>query len=159
MTTGRAAVTSLKQRLDATIQRCSAATDDPELLSDLARYICVLVSGFIEQSVRELFLEYVRCRSSPEVHRYVDSQLKRSLLNAKTGRIVELANSFDPNLGSRLNAFLDNEYKDAVDGVVALRNTISHGGFVGLTMQRMKDYYDRVTRVIDEVASLCVPPG
>ncbi len=58
---------------------------------------------------------------------------------------------------SDLEAFLVDEYKDAVDSVIALRNTISHGRFVGLTMTRVRDYYGRVGTVVDHIADLCVP--
>jgi hypothetical protein len=155
--TGKAEVASLKQRLDATFQRASGIGGDAELLSDFSRYLCVLVSGFLEQSIIELVLEHVRQRSQPSVQRYVDTRLRRRFANANAQRILDLLGSFDPAWRTDLEAFLVDEYKDAVDSVIALRNNISHGRFVGLTMARVREYYERVGAVVDHVADLCVP--
>jgi hypothetical protein len=67
---GRAEVASLKKRLDATFLRASSVTTEAELLSDFARYLCVLVCGFLDQAVMALLLEHARQRSQPSVLRY-----------------------------------------------------------------------------------------
>ena len=45
-------VVSHKQRLDALFDKVKALDSEPELISHWSRYLCVLVSGFIEASVR-----------------------------------------------------------------------------------------------------------
>jgi hypothetical protein len=57
---GRAEVWRLKQRLDATFERAGRVGSDLELQSDFARYLCVLVSGYMEKAVVELVLEHSR---------------------------------------------------------------------------------------------------
>ena len=155
--TGRAEVDSLRQRLDATFNRASGMGGDAELLSDFSRYLCVLVSGFLERSIVELVLEHVRRNSHPSVQRHIEARLRRSFTNAKAQRIVDLLGSFDPAWRRDLDAFLIDEHKDAVDSIIHLRNTISHGKFVGLTMTRVRDYYARVVIVVDHIADLCLP--
>ena len=49
------------------------------------------------------------------------------------------------------------EYKDALDGIVDLRNSVSHGRHVGVTLSRVSEYYARVTTIIDRIAALMVP--
>lgn len=49
------------------------------------------------------------------------------------------------------------EYKAAVDSVVALRHQIAHGANGGITMARIREYYDRVGYVVEYVANLCIP--
>jgi hypothetical protein len=56
-----------------------------------------------------------------------------------------------------LEKFIVDEYKDAVDGIVDLRNTISHGRFAGITFIRVQNYYTRIKDVVDHIADLCVP--
>lgn len=155
---GRAAVATLQSRLDATFGRAGGLGDDAELLSDFARHLCVLVSGFLEEAVRELLMEHVRRQSSPTVQRFVESRLSR-FTNAKSQRLVELLNSFDQTWGSELEAFLADEYKDAVNSLISLRHRIAHGHFVGITLSRVSDYYSRVKRVVDCVADLALPAG
>ena len=57
----------------------------------------------------------------------------------------------------RLDLVLVDEFKDAVDSIVSLRNAIAHGGAAGITYSRIKGYYALVQRVIDEIADLCAP--
>jgi len=155
---GRAEVERQKQKLDATFTRASKLVqlDDPELLSDAARYLCVLVAGLLEQAVIELALEPVRNHSEASVQRYAENRL-RLFTSAKAQRITELVGTFDADWRSDLESYLVDERKDAVDSVIALRHLISHGRSVGLTMAAIKNYYSRVKPVIDHIADLCAP--
>lgn len=122
--TGRGEVARLQRKLDATFQRAAGIQGDLELLADFARYLCVLVSGFLEQSVRELVLEHTRKKASPTVQRYVESRLRR-FTNAKAQRLIDLVGSFDTDWRRDLEDYLVDERKAAVDSVIDLRNTIS----------------------------------
>ena len=155
--TGRSEVALLRRRLDATFARASGLGADAELLSDFARYLCVLVSGFLEQSVIALVQEHVRLNSNPAVQRHIEARLKRQFTNANSQRLIDLMSTFDPAWGNELQNFLVDEYKDAVNGIIDVRNTIAHGRFIGITMTRVQDYYVRVVRVVEQVAKLCVP--
>ena len=111
--TGKASVAALRQRLDATFERIGQVSDDVELelLSDFARYLCVLVSGFLEQSVVELVLEHVRRNSSPTVQNHIEARLRRQFANANSQRLIDLMSTFDPDWGVDLRDFLDDEYR------------------------------------------------
>jgi hypothetical protein len=154
--TGRAEVDRLEQRLDETFKRASGIGSDPELLSDFARHLCVLVSGFLEQAIIELLLEYVRLRSPEEIQRYVGQRLRR-FTTANANNLIQLLGSFDLDWQKDLEAYVVDEYKDAIDGVVSLRHTIAHGRYAGVTMTSVKSYYDRVKKVVDHIADLCLP--
>ncbi len=154
---GKAEVDRQRQQLDATFKRAVGVGTDPELLSDYARYLCVLVSGFLEQAVVELLVEYVRRHSDSRVQEHVERRLRRKLTNLKKQGLIDVLGSFDPDWRRDLDAFLVDEYKDAVDGVVDLRNHIAHGRSVGITMATVRDYYLRIKDVVDRIAQLCVP--
>ena len=47
----------MKQRLDATFKRANVVGPDLKLQADFARYLCVLVSGYIERAVVAFVLE------------------------------------------------------------------------------------------------------
>lgn len=147
----------MKQRLDAVFGRVKGVDYDPELQSDFAKYLCVLVSGYIERAIVELVLEHVRGKQAPTLLRFVE-QRTRTFTNANASRIQDLLGSFDPAWRQELeeNVLVD-EWKDAVDSVVSLRNTIAHGRSVGLTYGGIREYYRRVQHVIDQIANLCVP--
>lgn len=155
--TGRAEVHRLRQRLDATFQRVAKiGRDDVELQADFAKYLCVLVSGYLEKAVAELVLEYARRSGSPALQRFVELQTRR-FTNANTERVLSLLGSFDPDWRQSLESGLNAELKDAVNSVIDLRNHIAHGDSVGLTYQRIANYYARIQRVVECIADLCAP--
>jgi len=154
--TGRAEIERQKQRLDATFERVSKAVADAEVLSDFARYFCVLVAGFLEQAVIEIALEHVRTHSQISVQRYVDHRLRR-FTSANSQNIIDLLGSFDPDWRADLEQLLVDEYKDAINSVVTLRHTVAHGRYAGVTMVGIREYYDRVKHVVEHAANLCIP--
>lgn len=155
---GRAEVERQKQNIDATFSRASkqVPVDDAELLSDFARYLCVLVAGLLEQAVIELTLEHVRNHSEASVQGYAENRL-RQFTSANAQRIMALMGTFDTGWRLDLEGYLVDERRAAVDSVVVLRHNISHGQFVGVTMATIKEYYPRVKHVINHIADLCVP--
>jgi hypothetical protein len=153
---GRLEVHRLRSRLDSAFGRMATLPPDPEILADYSKYLCVLVSGFIEQSLFEIMLEYARRNGGAGLQRYVEGQMRR-VANTKTQRILDVAGSFDPEFRSALEVFMVDERKDAIDSVVDLRNNIAHGRPVGVTPVRIKNYYDRVTEVVDHMLDVCIP--
>ena len=59
--------------------------------------------------------------------------------------------TFDTKMRVEIEQFIDGPKKDALDSVVDLRNKIAHGESVGVTYIRIKDYYKRISEIIDFV--------
>ena len=154
--TGLAEVSRLKQRLDSTFKRANNIGQDAELQSDFARYLCVLVSGYIEKALIELVLEHARQRGAPTLQRFVEQQTTKRFNNPNASRVQELLGSFDTGWQKELEKFLIDERKDAVDSIVALRNAIAHGGSVTITYRRIREYYKHAQHLIDRVKQLCI---
>jgi hypothetical protein len=154
--TGRAEVARLKQRLDAAFERAAGVGTDLELQSDLARYLCVLVSGFLETATSELVLAHARTHGAKSLQRFVDQRTK-SFTNANSQKLTNLLGDFDPDWRVALEEFIVDDLKDAVDSVVDLRNKIAHGQSVGVTYKTISDYYSRVQRVVERIAEICDP--
>ena len=153
---GRAEVNRLQQRLDATFSRVASLGGDAELQSDFARYLCVLVSGFLENSAYELVVQHSRRTGQASLQRFVD-QRTRQFTNAKSQRLKDLLGDFDPSWKASLEIFVVDERKDAIDSVVDLRNKIAHGQSVGVTFQTISKYYSLVKLVVEHMANLCDP--
>ena len=143
-------LTAHKQRLDALFKKVKSLGDDPEMMAHWSRYLCVLVSGFIETSIRTLVLELAQSRSCPRVSRFVGLRIK-DFTNAKMNKILDLLNEFDLEWKEELREFAEGDLKDAVDSVVANRHQIAHGKDTGIGFVTIKDYYDRVLKVVEEV--------
>ncbi|MFQ5949777.1 MAG: HEPN domain-containing protein [Nitrospiria bacterium] len=143
-----------QQRLDRLFKQIEAFSGDAELQSHWARYLCVLVSGFLENSVRAIYRQYSRKKAAPYVANYVDAQLK-GFQNPKMEKILELTKLFSSEWESELRSVTQGEPKDAVDSIVANRHRISHGEFVGVTFTRICDYYKNAIKVIELIEKQC----
>lgn len=100
-----------KDRLDWLFDRVSdAAGDDPELKSHWARYLCVVVCGFIENGVEEILLEYTDKHSHTNVANFVSRDLKQ-FQNPKVGKIAELLGSFSQTWKDEIEKHFDDDLK------------------------------------------------
>ena len=77
-----------RQRLDSLFLK-AREFPDAELQSHWCRYLCILVSGFLENAVEHCLSEYTRTRSNEYVLNYVQTKLY-GFQNPKMGSIIEL---------------------------------------------------------------------
>ncbi|GKS65435.1 hypothetical protein YTPLAS72_27390 [Nitrospira sp.] len=153
---GRGQVSKLKQQLEATLSRAPGPSSDIEAQSDFAKYFCVLVSGFLENALVALLLDYSQKRSSPEVTLFVERQLE-FWTNPNSEKIVQLLGEFSRDWRVAAEHFLIDERKAAVNSLVALRHKIAHGESVGTSLAQVKAYYDTVLKVVEFVSELVDP--
>ncbi len=139
-----------RQRLSDLFNRSSTFIDDPELLSHWARYLCVLVSGYLEIALQHYYCEFSKSKAHPYVCSFAMANIK-DFMNPKMEKILQLSGEFSKEWREKLEAFVEGERKDAVDSIVANRNNIAHGRPVGLTVVRMKRYFDRAVEVTEFV--------
>ncbi|HSL03107.1 MAG TPA: HEPN domain-containing protein [Nitrospiraceae bacterium] len=150
------AVREKQQRLDNIFSQVSSFSGDAELQSHWARYLCILVSGFLETSVQHIYIEYSKKRSASDVAGYVERRLKQ-FQNPQMKKILDLTGSFNPAWREALKVATEGQTKDAVDSIVANRNTIAHGESVGITYSRIKEYYQNALKVIELIDRQCNP--
>lgn len=141
------AIQKYQSRLDALYKKADALVSDPELLSEWAKYLCVLTCGFIEQCVKVILGNYVAKHAQPEVLRFAQRYLE-NFRNPKMESICLLAGRFSAEWESELRQATDGELKDAVDSIVSNRHIIAHGKDVGLTLHSMRSYYSRALTVV-----------
>ncbi|MBI5721278.1 MAG: hypothetical protein HZC37_26710 [Burkholderiales bacterium] len=153
---GRLQVARLQSRLDATFARAPAPSSDLEFQADFAKYLCVLVSGFLENAVAALILDYVERRSSPEVTLFVERQLKY-WTNPNTDKIVSLLFSFSTEWGHKTGSYLVDARKESLNSLVALRHQIAHGESVGTSLYQVKVYYKTVREVVAFLTDMVDP--
>jgi hypothetical protein len=156
--TGRAEISRLQAQLGATFERGKrlATVADQETQSDFARYLCVLVSGFLEKAVAELLLEHSRRSAGPTLQRFVEANT-RKFTNANSERLKQMLGSFSHDWREKMETILVDESKDAIDSIIGLRHSIAHGGSAAVTYSRVSDYYKRIKLVVEEIANLCAP--
>src|SRR5579875_3983201 len=74
---GRSDVKRRRDRLDSVVRQLDGTGLQPELLAHFARYLAVLISGYVEQSAKELVREYARGQSDDRVQRLVGKHVER----------------------------------------------------------------------------------
>jgi RiboL-PSP-HEPN len=148
---GRAEVTRLRKRLDNVFARVPSAQTDIELQSDFSRYLCVLVSGFFENAIVALVVDFTQRKSALEVAAFVESRLEY-WTNPNTEKICSLLGSFNSDWRKEAEAYLIDERKESVNSLVALRHKIAHGESVGTSLSQVKAYYQTILQVVDFIA-------
>ena len=149
------AYTSLHEitaRLDRVFES-SKGIDDDEVKSHYARYLCVLTSGYLEESIKIIIRTYVESRTQPTISNYIISSTN-SITNLKTEKICGFLNTFNNEWKDKFEAVLTDEEKDAIDSVVANRHQIAHGHNVGVSYIRVKEWYKNVKCAIKKVSEI-----
>jgi hypothetical protein len=144
------------QRLKWLIDSTEAASaQELELQGHWGRYLCVLVAGFLENAIREVYTEYARSASNEPIANYVASSLRR-IKNPKAQRFVETARAFRPKWHEELETFLGNEgRKEAIDAIMSNRHLIAHGRDAGITVARVREYLRKAVQVVEFLEVQC----
>jgi RiboL-PSP-HEPN len=144
-----------KQHLDQAFALAAAVPAEPtELRAHLARYLVVLVSGFVERSVKDIGAEFVDRYSVDPVKSFVGSQVRR-WSNFDSERLLTFAGYFDKRWAADLRTYLDGPPGAALDSLVTLRNAVAHGQSISTTLADVTDYYAKAYGVLERFDSLC----
>ena len=98
-----------------------------EVQAHWAKYNCVLISGYLEQAIKEILLGHVSASSPRRVVRYVETGWPSSK-NMSVEAITKILNQFDQRWGERFEAWTrESERKKEVNEIIKWRNDIAHG--------------------------------
>jgi hypothetical protein len=144
------------QRLESLIKNTlKASNDDLNLQAHWARYLCILVAGFLENALKEIYSEYIKSKASKPIADYAVSNLM-SLQNPKANKFLELAGAFQREWRDSLELFIqENGRKDAIDSIMKNRHEIAHGKDTGITIARIDTYLKRSVEVVEFIETQC----
>ena len=127
-----------------------------EMQGHWARYICVLTSGYVENTVREVYGQYVRKNSYSEpVIRYTTKQLE-GVQNPRPDKLINIASGFDPSWGRALEAYLADDFRsEAVSAIMSNRNLIAHGRSSNITVGQVSLYLGKIVEVAEFMEAQC----
>ncbi|MBZ9630979.1 hypothetical protein LB465_09320 [Salegentibacter sp. LM13S] len=144
-----AELTTQYNRIHQLIIKAKEFEPDDELRSHMTKYICVLCSGFIENSVFHVFSDIAENSCSPSVVlTYTKSQLYK-IQNANSEKIRALAKSFNPDWHDPLRDYLQEENRGAaINYILKDRHNIAHGRDSDITIIKLENYLNKTVEVI-----------
>lgn len=142
-----------KQKIDE-LFNMARSFPDAEIQSHWSRYLCVLISGFLENSVELCLSAYSQRVSNEVVSNFVSGRL-RGFQNPKMGSIGELFGSFDPNWKIEFESATEGQLSDSVNSIVGNRHKIAHGESVSLSLATLSSYYNDAVKVVDMIQKTC----
>jgi hypothetical protein len=147
-------VISHKQRLDDLFEQVKNLPMEQRLQGHWARYLCVLVSGFLEASVVAIYREYAQNRAEPNITRFVETEL-RGFRNPNMERIIQLIGSFNPGWAKDIKEVTHGQLTESINSIVNIRNQIAHGEDVGIGYPTIRSYYENAVKVIELLEQQC----
>lgn len=139
-------VKNLTQRIDKLFCIKQADLED-EVAGHFSRYLCVMVAGYAEESVRILLRAYVEKRSNFVIQRYVALQIQY-LTNLKSNKLKDTLLEFNIEWGEAYVNLVSEDAMDALDSIVSNRHLIAHGKNSGISYETVKKYYDHIKNII-----------
>lgn len=121
-----------RERIENLIDEFQAAAgvdiSEIEMRAHWAKYICILVSGYLEQSVKEIVMEYADKVSVPRIRKYVLKTWADSR-NMRFQAIQEILDNLDEKWAAEFDQWLQqkDERKKEINEIIAWRNYIAHG--------------------------------
>jgi len=144
-----------KQYLDALFETVKDFKGDFEISSSLARYLCVLVAGFIETSVREILVDYAQETSSLNVATFVSNSLEY-MRSPFMGNILDLLGSFSENWREAVKETIRKaDLGQHIDAIAKNRNQIAHGAQLDITYQQVSNYYEKAVELVSVIEREC----
>jgi hypothetical protein len=137
--------------------------EGPEEQSHWAKYLCILISGYLEQSVKEVLFEFGTSQKSPKLSNYIETSWPKSR-NMNIDVIREILGKFDANWQSGFSTWLgsDDSLKRNMEALMRSRNDIAHGKEANTTNVTLTSSKERMLvafQLIDFVEGLVLTPA
>jgi hypothetical protein len=149
-------LTSQLQSLNALfVSTAAACGSDIEMRAHWAKYLCVLCSGFLENAIFEVYVEYSRRSSSPHVARFVSKMLEK-IQNPRPAKFIDTANDFKGDWRDPLESYLKSDGRgEAINAIMTNRHRIAHGESSQITLSQLREYLDRAVEVVEFIEAQC----
>jgi len=130
---------------------------DLELQGHWGKYLCVLASGFLENAICAVYIDFVSGAAAPHVRQYALKNLEK-IQNPKAKRFVDVAYQFKKEWGDNLALYFKKypEHKDAIDSIINNRHQVAHGKTTNnISVHRVRDYLEKSVKVVEFIEGQC----
>lgn len=132
--------------------------DDPEEQSHWAKYLSVLISGYLEQSIKEVLLEFTASHDAVKLGHYIKATWPESR-NMKTSNIKDILEHFEHSWGEAFIVWLaaNEQYKSEINSLIGSRNDVAHGkeaNTTNVTLRSTRTRLEIAFQVVDFLEGL-----
>ena len=125
-----------------------------DVFVQLTWYLCVRTSGFLENSLQIILLEYVQSKTSDvPTQDYVQSNLK--FVSADYDSILRTVRRFSDTWRTSLTKNNVKQYRSVLNNLVENRNHIAHGGASKITIQELQSYFTQIQSLLLLLHNTC----
>jgi hypothetical protein len=119
---------------DVPVSKDGGMSGDTSVQSHWVKYVCVLISGYLEQAIKEILIEHADGRSPTRASNYVRASWPSSR-NMNCDAIDQIVGYFDDEWSHRFSQWLDedDQRKKEINEIVKWRNSIAHGNEAATT--------------------------
>jgi HEPN superfamily RiboL-PSP-like protein len=125
---------------------------NPESQAHNAKYLAVLVSGYLEQAIKELLLHYASQGASSHISRYIEETWPISR-NMSADNIKTILHQFNVIWSDEFSVWLEDgdNRKNNINSIVRWRNSIAHGqesNTTGVTLVSVRNAFVTVKELV-----------
>ena len=129
---------------------------DNDVQAHWGRYMCIMVAGFLENALQEIYKDFVNISNNENVARYASKQIGRTT-NPDGRRFIQTAREFSETWRNELRQFIARDgRREAIDAIMKNRNSIAHGGQSVMSPRDVKIYLDKGIEVVDFIENQCL---
>ncbi len=135
----------LIQQVESALDRINPREMDEVLVSQIAQYHCVRLSGILESAIRDCISQSFEKNSHPRAARYIGRTLA-DFQNPKPEKIRTLYGNIDKEWLDKIETFWSDEIRDSIGSIVGNRNKIAHGDNTTVTIIQVKQWLGNVKK-------------
>ena len=125
---------------------------NPASQAHSAKYLAVLVSGYLEQAIKELLLHYASEGARPQISKYIEETWPISR-NMSADNINTILTQFNSAWSEEFLTWLGQEEmrKNNINSIVRWRNSIAHGkeaNTTGVTLVSVRSAFSTATDLV-----------
>jgi hypothetical protein len=136
-----------RQRIDNLFKKV-ALFEELEIKSEWSKYLCILVSGFIEESLRVLLEKYCENKASENIQKFVGKKID-NITNCNTNKMRTILDEFSSDWSNEFTNRINDQIKTAIDTVVGNRHKIAHGRSITMSYHNISTYYNNVKKAVE----------
>ncbi|MCT4593534.1 MAG: HEPN domain-containing protein [Anaeromicrobium sp.] len=121
-----------------------------ELKAEYSKYLCVLVSGYFENTIKVIFEGYTKDKGHPNLNRYITKQI-RNKTNFNSQKLKNFLKEFNDEWENEYEDVVDDDEKDAIGSIYVNRNNIAHGKDNNISFAAVKSYYEHVKKLVCKI--------